>query len=111
MKLMIASDLHGSAFWIEKMINKFLEEKCDTILLLGDLLYHGPRNNLPDEYDTKKAIDLLNSIKDKILCVKGNCDGEVDEMVLDFPISQETLVLSVDVLSHMSSGISYTNVG
>ena len=103
MKLMIASDLHGSVFWIEKMINKFNEEKCDNLLLLGDLLYHGPRNDLPDEYNTKRAIDLLNSLKDKILCVKGNCDGEVDEMVLEFPISQETMFLSIDGINFFAT--------
>ena len=103
MKLMIASDLHGSVFWIDKMINKFNEEECDNLLLLGDLLYHGPRNDLPDEYNTKRAIDLLNSLKDKILCVKGNCDGEVDEMVLEFPISQETMFLSIDRINFFAT--------
>ncbi len=86
MKLMIASDIHGSAYYCEKMIKRFYEEKADKLILLGDLLYHGPRNELPKEYDTKRVYELLNSIKDKILSVRGNCDSEVDQMVLEFPM-------------------------
>lgn len=96
MKIMIASDLHGSSYWIKKMKELFDKEKCDNLLLLGDLLYHGPRNNLPDDYDTQESIDLLNSLKDKILAVRGNCDSEVDEMVLEFDITQRTLILNID---------------
>jgi len=86
MKIMIVSDIHGSGYFCEKMIERFKEEGAEKLLLLGDLLYHGPRNPLPKNYDTKKVYELLNSVKDKILCVRGNCDSEVDEMVLEFPI-------------------------
>ena len=89
MKFFIASDIHGSAFYCKKMINAFLKENADKMLLLGDILYHGPRNELPRDYNPKKVISMLNEIKDKIICVKGNCDTEVDQMVLHFPILSE----------------------
>ena len=95
MKLMIASDIHGSAEWCEKLILAYKKEKADRILLLGDLLYHGPRNNLPAGYDCKRVIELLNSVKDEILCVKGNCDSSVDQMVLEFPIMAQYAFISV----------------
>ncbi|MFU0828481.1 MAG: Phosphoesterase [Lachnoclostridium sp.] len=93
MKLMIASDIHGSASYCEKLIEAYKKEKADKLLLLGDLLYHGPRNDLPEGYQPKKVIELLNSIKDEILCVRGNCDTEVDQMVLEFPIMAEYCIL------------------
>lgn len=86
MKLMIASDIHGSAYYCEKMLECYKNEKADKLILLGDILYHGPRNDLPKEYAPKKVIEMLNEIKDDILCVRGNCDTEVDQMVLKFPI-------------------------
>ena len=95
MNIMIASDIHGSAKYCGEMMEAFTREKPDKILLLGDLLYHGPRNNLPGDYDTKKTAAMLNSIKDKVLCVRGNCDSEVDQMMLDFPIMAEYCLLFV----------------
>lgn len=86
MKLFIASDLHGSAYYCEKMLECYKNENADKLILLGDILYHGPRNDLPKEYAPKKVIEMLNNIKDEILCVRGNCDTEVDQMVLQFPI-------------------------
>ena len=86
MKWFIASDIHGSFYYAEKMVEAFNKEKADKMLLLGDILYHGPRNDLPRDYNPKKVITLLNDIKDKIICVHGNCDAEVDQMVLEFPI-------------------------
>ncbi|MBP1590914.1 MAG: phosphodiesterase, partial [Oscillospiraceae bacterium] len=86
MKIMIASDIHGSAFWCRKMLEAYERENADKLLLLGDILYHGPRNDLPDEYAPKEVINMLNPLRDKILCVRGNCDTEVDQMVLDFPV-------------------------
>lgn len=86
MKLMIASDLHGSKYFCEKLIERFFEEKADKLLLLGDILYHGPRNELPKQYDTKAVYGLLNGIKKDVLSVRGNCDSEVDQMVLEFPV-------------------------
>lgn len=86
MKWLIASDIHGSAFFCEQLIDAAKIEKADRILLLGDILYHGPRNDLPQGYEPKKVIEMLNGIKEKLVCVRGNCDTEVDQMVLQFPI-------------------------
>ncbi|MGN0601469.1 MAG: phosphodiesterase [Oscillospiraceae bacterium] len=96
MKLMIASDIHGSEYYCKKMIEAYEIHKPDKLLLLGDLLYHGPRNALPDGYNPKGVISLLNSLKEKIICVRGNCDSEVDQMVLDFPIMAEYALLYID---------------
>lgn len=74
MKLMIASDIHGSAYYCEKMIEAYKREKADKLLLLGDLLYHGPRNDLPKDYNPKAVIAMLNAMKEDLLCVRGNCD-------------------------------------
>lgn len=86
MKYLICSDIHGSSESVEYLIQKFKNEKCDLILCLGDVLYHGPRNDLPQNYNPKEVIRLLNEYKDFILCVRGNCEAEVDQMVLDFQI-------------------------
>ena len=95
MKWMIASDLHGSAYYCRKMLEAFEREGADRLFLLGDLLYHGPRNDLPREYATKEVIPLLNGKKEKLLCVRGNCDAEVDQMVLEFPVLADYAVLPV----------------
>ncbi len=86
MKLMIASDIHGSARYCQLLLEAFQKEKAEKLILLGDILYHGPRNDLPDTYAPKTVIEQLNEIKEQLLCVRGNCDTEVDQMVLDFPI-------------------------
>lgn len=86
MKYLIASDLHGSAKYVGQLLDACRRERADTLILLGDLLYHGPRNDLPEAYDTKRCIAMLNGLRDKICAVRGNCDAEVDQMVLDFPI-------------------------
>lgn len=96
MKLMIASDIHGSAFWCEKLLERFDAEKADRILILGDVLYHGPRNDLPEEYAPKKVLEKLNAVKERLLCVRGNCDCEVDQMVLEFPVLADYAVLPLD---------------
>ena len=95
MKWMIASDVHGSAYYCRQMLEAFDREQADRLLLLGDVLYHGPRNDLPKEYAPKEVIALLNARKDRILCVRGNCDTEVDQMVLEFPILADYAVLPV----------------
>ena len=92
MKYMIASDLHGSAYYCEKMFEAYEREKADRLLLLGDLLYHGPRNDLPQGYEPKRAAALLNEHRKEIFCVCGNCDAQVDQMVLEFPILAEYAV-------------------
>lgn len=93
MKLMIASDIHGSAFYCGQLLEAYKREQADKLVLLGDILYHGPRNDLPREYAPKKVIELLNPLKEKILCVRGNCEAEVDQMVLDFPVLADYAVL------------------
>ena len=95
MKWMIASDLHGSAYYCRKMLEAFEREGADRLFLLGDLLYHGPRNDLPREYAPKEVIPRLNGKKEKLLCVRGNCDAEVDQMVLEFPVLADYAVLPV----------------
>ena len=105
MKIMIASDIHGSALYCRRLIEEYEKEKADRLFLLGDILYHGPRNDLPDEYAPKKVIEMLNEKKDEIFCVRGNCDTEVDQMVLNFPILADYAVLAVgDRLVYASHG-------
>ena len=95
MKWMIASDLHGSAKYCRQMVEAFEREGADRLLLLGDLLYHGPRNDLPDGYAPKEVIPLLNGLKPKLCCVRGNCEAEVDQMVLSFPVMADYCILPV----------------
>ena len=95
MKLLIASDLHGSAKYVQMLRERFAQEGADRLLLLGDLLYHGPRNGLPEEYDPQEVIRLLEPLKTQILCVRGNCDADVDQMVLPFPILADYAAMPV----------------
>lgn len=95
MKWFIASDIHGSEFYCKQMLAAFDKEKSDRCLLLGDLLYHGPRNDLPKDYNPKSVLAMLNERKQDILCVRGNCDGEVDQMVLEFPIMADYAILEI----------------
>lgn len=95
MKLFIASDIHGSAYYCRKMIEAYNYENADRLLLLGDLLYHGPRNDLPREYDPKAVIAMLNELESDVLCVRGNCEAEVDQMVLKFPVMADYAILYV----------------
>ncbi len=89
MNLFIASDIHGSLFYCEKLVERYKQENCEKLILLGDVLYHGPRNDLPKGYNPKGVISLLNGMADEILCVRGNCEAEVDQMVLDFNVLAE----------------------
>ncbi|MGI6107465.1 MAG: phosphodiesterase [Lachnospiraceae bacterium] len=93
MKLLIASDIHGSAYWCAKLEEAVGKENPDRILLLGDLLYHGPRNDLPQGYSPKETAKILNSWKGRVFCVRGNCEAEVDQMMLDFPVLAEYSVI------------------
>ncbi|HEY9575236.1 MAG TPA: phosphodiesterase [Lachnospiraceae bacterium] len=96
MKYMFASDLHGSAYYCRKMLDAFKREGANRLVLLGDLLYHGPRNDLPKDYAPKEVIELLNAYKEKIYAVRGNCDTEVDQMVLQFPILADYALFVLD---------------
>lgn len=96
MKLLIASDIHGDLSAANALIAVAEREMCERILLLGDLLYHGPRNDLPKDYDPKGVITLLNAHKEKILAVRGNCEAEVDQMVLEFPVLADYALLFLD---------------
>lgn len=93
MKLLIASDIHGSAHYCAQLLEACRQEEAERMLLLGDLLYHGPRNDLPNGYAPKEVIAMLNGVKDNILCVRGNCEAEVDQMVLGFPVMADYGVL------------------
>ena len=105
MKILIASDLHGSAYWCRRLMEEIEKEQPDRIVLLGDLLYHGPRNDLPREYAPKEVIPMLSSLKEKILAVRGNCEAEVDQMVLPFPCLADFSQLFVDGrLMHLTHG-------
>lgn len=95
MKWMIASDIHGSSYYCGQLMEAFQREQANRLLLLGDLLYHGPRNDLPRDYAPKEVLAMLNERKDRIFCVRGNCDTEVDQMVLDFPILADYCILPV----------------
>lgn len=107
---MIASDLHGSAYYTDQLVDAFHREGAHRLLLLGDILYHGPRNALPLGYDPKKVIALLNPLADKITCCRGNCDAEVDQMVLDFPLMADYQVVTVDTqMLLMTHGHLYDN--
>ena len=93
MKLVFVSDIHGSAYYARMLPEIDAREKPERIVLLGDLLYHGPRNDLPRDYNPKEVTAILNGMKQRFLCVRGNCDAEVDQMVLEFPIEADSLAL------------------
>lgn len=99
MKLMIASDLHGSAYCVKKLMDAYAAEKPEKLLLLGDLLYHGPRNALPRDYDCMAVAGMLNAVRENIIAVRGNCDCEVDQMVLEFPVLGDYALLEWEGLT------------
>lgn len=99
MKYMFASDIHGSAYDCRKLLEAYRQSGADRLILLGDLLYHGPRNDLPKGYAPKEVIAMLNSIKDEIYAVRGNCEAEVDQMVLEFPVMADYAVLVLNGLT------------
>lgn len=105
MKLIIASDIHGSAYWCRKLLERIHQEQPDRIILLGDLLYHGPRNDLPLDYAPKEVIEMLSSLADRILAVRGNCEAEVDQMVLPFPcMADYAMLLDGDLSLYFTHG-------
>ena len=93
MKLLIASDIHGSAYYCRKMLEAYEKEGAQRLLLLGDILYHGPRKDLPKEYAPKEVIRMLNEKKNEIYAIRGNCEAEVDQMVLQFPVLADYMIL------------------
>lgn len=95
MKWLIASDIHGSAYYCRQLLEAYRREKANRMLLLGDILYHGPRNDLPRDYQPKQVLAMLNAMQNSILCVRGNCDTEVDQMVLEFPILADYCLLNI----------------
>lgn len=110
MKILIASDIHGSAIYCEKLLDIYFSEKYERMILLGDILYHGPRNDLPLGYEPKKVIKMLNDIKDDILAVRGNCDAYVDSMVLEFPLIDDYTIMPVkDKMMYITHGHIYNN--
>ena len=111
MKYMIASDIHGSAYYCEQLLKAYQSEQADRLLLLGDILYHGPRNDLPRDYAPKKVIEMLNAQKQHILCVRGNCDTEVDQMVLEFPVLADyALIADNDCTIYATHGHIFNEV-
>lgn len=92
MKVLVASDIHGSLYYTEKLEKIIEKENPEKIILLGDLYYHGPRNGLTQEYDPMKVSEILNKLKDKLLVVRGNCDAEVDEMISEFKFEDHILM-------------------
>jgi putative phosphoesterase len=108
MKFMIASDIHGSEYYCKKLLKAYDEEKADRLILLGDLLYHGPRNDLPRDYAPKAVMELLNNRKNDLLCVRGNCEAEVDQMVLEFPVLADyALITAGDRIIFATHGHHY----
>lgn len=103
MKIMIASDIHGSSYYCEEMLRVFAIERAERLVLLGDLLYHGPRNDLPRDYAPKQVIGMLNGVKESLLCVRGNCEAEVDQMVLEFPVLADYAMICVDDLTILAT--------
>ena len=105
MKIIFASDIHGSAKYCAMLLDAFKREKADLLALCGDILYHGPRNPLPDDYSPKEVAAMLDGIKQNIMCVRGNCDAEVDQMVLTFPVTPDYAAIYVDGLQiYLSHG-------
>ncbi len=103
MKYMFASDIHGSAYYCRKMLESYEKSGADRLILLGDLLYHGPRNDLPEEYAPKAVITMLNARKDEISAVRGNCEAEVDQMVLEFPVMADYALLVLNDLTFFAT--------
>ena len=105
MKIMFASDVHGDAECARKMLEAYSREGAQKLCLLGDLLYHGPRNDIPSGYDPKSVIAMLNGARESLLCVRGNCDTEVDQMVIDFPILSDSAEVFADgIAMHLEHG-------
>lgn len=104
MKILIASDIHGSGYYCEKLVEFYKKSGVKCLVILGDVLYHGPRNALPREYDPQRVVSLLNPIADDIICIKGNCEADVDGMLLEFKINENCHLLLGDSIIHAEHG-------
>lgn len=104
MKTVIASDIHGSAFWTKKVMDAFRGEKADKLILLGDIYNHGPRNPFPEDYEPQKVAELLNSVRDSLIVVKGNCDSQVDTLISEFDFIEDVCVFSGDKTVFLTHG-------
>ncbi|MDE6441877.1 MAG: phosphodiesterase [Clostridia bacterium] len=104
MKLLIASDVHGSAKYCRLLLDALNREGADKLVLLGDILYHGPRNDLPEQYAPKEVIAMLSEVSDKIICVRGNCEADIDLEVLPFGISDNSLLFIDGLNIHLAHG-------
>ena len=98
MKYLIVSDIHGALPTLEMVLDFYRKEKCDMLCILGDILNYGPRNRIPEGIDAKGIAERLNSMADEIIAVRGNCDAEVDQMVLDFPLMNTYEMIEADGL-------------
>lgn len=107
MKILIATDIHGSAYYADKVVEKFHKNNAEQLILLGDVYNHGPRNPFPKDYAPMKVAEALNSIADKIVAVKGNCDSEVDQMISDFPFVGEHILSLSDRRIYFTHGHVY----
>ena len=92
MRIFVATDIHGSAYWAERIVEEFKKSECEVLILLGDVYNHGPRNPFPRDYAPMKVAEIFNSIADKVIAIKGNCDSEVDEMISDFPFVAQEII-------------------
>lgn len=104
MKILIASDLHGSAFYAEKLLDACYKENVDKLILLGDIYNHGPRNELPKNYNPMRVAEILNNVKENLIVIKGNCDSEVDKMISEFSFVHDLLLLSENKSIYLTHG-------
>ena len=104
MKLLFASDIHGSAKYCRMLLEAFEREGADKLVLLGDILYHGPRNPLPEEYAPQQVVEMLSGVKEKVICVRGNCDAEIDAVLLPFPLSDYAYISADGLNIYLSHG-------
>ena len=107
MKIVIASDLHGSAFYANKLMDICYKEDADKLILLGDIYNHGPRNQLPKDYEPMKVAEILNGVKENLIVIKGNCDSEVDTMISEFDFVNDLVILSGNKTIYLTHGHVY----
>ncbi len=109
MKYLICSDIHGSKKAVERILELKKEEKADKVILLGDIYNHGPRNPFPEEYKPMDVASLINSIKEDLIVVKGNCDSEVDTLISEFDFLDNTVIVDNNKTVFCTHGHVYNN--